>query len=48
MKEWAYAGVALFLLTAIIAHHVHGDPVVLNLINVVILGGLAVSYCSRI
>ena len=34
-KEWAYAGVGLYLLTAIIAHYAHGDPIILNVLNVV-------------
>ncbi|GAA0483748.1 DoxX family protein [Parasphingorhabdus litoris] len=47
MKEWAYAGITLFLLTAIIAHHAHGDPVILNIINLLIFIVLGVSYTSR-
>jgi len=34
-KEWAYAGVALFILTAFVAHYAHKDPIWLNLINIV-------------
>ncbi len=43
IKEWAYAGVALFYLTAIVAHFVHKDPFFINLINVFFLGVLVVS-----
>jgi len=46
LKEWAYAGVALFLVTAIVAHHAHGDPITLNLINVFFLLVLLVSRYS--
>ena len=34
IKEWAYAGVGLFILTAFIAHYAHNDPIWLNIINV--------------
>lgn len=44
LKEWAYAGVALFLLTAIVAHYAHKDPWMLNLINFVLLALLTFSY----
>ena len=43
IKEWAYAGVALFLLTAIVAHMAHGDPIGLTLINLLFFGMLVVS-----
>ncbi len=43
VTEWAYAGVALFFVTSIVAHAAHGDPWVLNLINVVLLLLLATS-----
>ncbi|MEG1025669.1 MAG: DoxX family protein [Flavobacterium sp.] len=43
-KEWAYAGVALFLLTAIIAHIAHKDNIWITVINLVLIGLLAVSY----
>lgn len=44
LKEWAYAGVVFFLITAIVAHFAHDDPLLLNLLNVVLLAVLAVSY----
>jgi hypothetical protein len=44
VKEWAYAGVGLFFVTAIIAHAVHKDPIIINLINVVLIGLLITSY----
>ena len=42
-KEWAYAGVALFFVTSIVAHAAHGDPWTLHLINVVLLALLLTS-----
>ncbi len=47
-KEWAYAGVALFFLTAIIAHYAHGDPFVLHLINLFFLVMLVISNYSLV
>ena len=44
MKEWAYAGIGFFIVTAIVAHTAHQDPVALTLINIVFLSFLAVSY----
>lgn len=43
VKEWAYAGVGLFFLTAIVAHTAHKDPFVITLINLVLFGLLIVS-----
>ncbi|MDC8004163.1 DoxX family protein [Aureisphaera galaxeae] len=43
VKEWAYAGVGLFFITAIVAHFAHKDPIAINLINVVFIGLLIVS-----
>lgn len=43
VKEWAYAGVALFLLTAIIAHLVHKDSFLITLVNLFFLGLLFTS-----
>lgn len=50
VKEWAYAGVGLFFLTAIIAHAAHKDPIFINLINVFFIGLLIVSniYLHRL
>jgi len=49
-KEWAYAGIAMFYLTAIVAHFVHKDPFFINLINVFFLALLVVSnvYLNRL
>ncbi len=47
-KEWAYAGVTLFLLTAVVAHHAHADPIALNLVNLCLLGILAASYATLV
>jgi len=33
LKEWAYAGVGLFLITAIVAHTAHKDPLLISLFN---------------
>ncbi len=42
-KDWAYAGVGLFLVTAIVAHVAHRDPVIITLVNVAIFGLLVAS-----
>ena len=36
-KDMAYTGIGLFYLTAIIAHFAHKDPLIINLINVLLL-----------
>lgn len=43
IKDWAYVGVGLFYLTAIIAHFVHKDPIMINSINIILFGLLIVS-----
>ncbi|QQM62847.1 DoxX family protein [Pseudoalteromonas sp. LC2018020214] len=43
LKEWAYAGVALFFLTAIIAHVAHKDSHLITIINIIFLLLLATS-----
>ncbi len=43
VKEWAYAGIALFLITAIVAHMAHKDPLFITLINVVFIVILIIS-----
>ncbi|MEM7765237.1 MAG: DoxX family protein [Pseudomonadota bacterium] len=45
-KEWAYAGVALFLLTAIVAHTARKDPVSLSLLNLIFFAVLTLSNYS--
>ena len=47
VKEWAYVGVVLFLITAIVAHHVHDDPILFNMLNVLVFIVLITSYISR-
>jgi hypothetical protein len=42
-KEWAYAGVGLFILTAIIAHIAHKDSLMMTLLNLVIFMLLIIS-----
>ncbi len=43
VKEWAYAGTGLFLLTAFVAHYAHKDPVWINMINVLLFAILIMS-----
>lgn len=43
MKEWAYAGVGLFFLTALVAHVVHRDSWGISLFLIVLIVLLAVS-----
>lgn len=45
-KEWAYAGVGLFFVTAIVAHIVHKDPIAITLLNIVLFIILIVSNIS--
>lgn len=42
-KEWAYAGVGLFLLTAIVAHIAHKDPIGITVINLALFAALVIS-----
>ena len=46
VKEWGYAGVAFFLVTAMVAHQAHRDPIALNLVNLLLLGLLITSYVT--
>ncbi len=46
IKDWAYAGTGLFIITAIVAHQAHKDPIWLNLINLVLFALLIVSRYS--
>lgn len=43
IKEWAYAGIGLFFITAIVAHWAHKDPIVINIINLNLLLALVAS-----
>ncbi|WP_395376781.1 DoxX family protein [Marinicella sp. W31] len=43
VKDWAYAGVGLFILTAIVGHAVHKDPLWFNAVNVCWFIALALS-----
>ncbi|PRY20523.1 DoxX-like protein [Aliiruegeria haliotis] len=43
LREWAYAAVALFLITAIVAHAAHRDPFFYHVINLALIGVLIVS-----
>jgi putative copper export protein len=46
LRDASYAGVVFFLITAIVAHAAHKDPIWLNAINVVLLGVLVTSYLT--
>lgn len=50
LKEWTYAGIGLFFITAIVAHIVHKDAFIITLINLVLVGLLIVSriYLNKI
>ena len=43
VKEWGYAGIGLFLITAMVAHIAHRDSIMLLLLLVFLLGSLIVS-----
>jgi len=43
IREWAYAGTAFFLITAIVAHFAHKDPFLLNLVNIALFMMLVIS-----
>lgn len=43
VKEWAYAGIGLFFITAIVAHTVHKDPFIITAINLFLIGVLVIS-----
>ena len=44
LKEWAYAGIGLFFITAIVAHVAHKDPLIINVLNVLFILILVTSY----
>ncbi|MEL7147079.1 MAG: DoxX family protein [Bacteroidota bacterium] len=44
VKEWAYAGIGLFYLTAMVAHIAHKDPFITSVFNIIILMILMTSY----
>ncbi len=43
LKEWAYVGVGLFYITALVAHLAHRDSVAISVVLVVFFGLLVVS-----
>lgn len=45
-KEWAHVGIGLFLITSIVAHVAHKDPIGISLINVVFILLLIVANVS--
>lgn len=46
VRDWAYAGVALFLITALVAHTAHGDPWAFSLLLVALALVLGLSRWS--
>jgi len=44
-KEWAYSGILLFFITAIVAHTAHKDPFIITLINIILI---AITIISNI
>ncbi|MGY3792517.1 DoxX family protein [uncultured Aquimarina sp.] len=44
IKEWGYAGIGLFFITAIVAHIAHKDSIFISLINIVFIGLLILSH----
>lgn len=46
IREWGYAGVALFLITAMVAHIAHKDSVVILLLLIVLFVVIIVSRYS--
>lgn len=46
IKEWAYAGTALFFLTAIVAHIAHKDSIWIFSLNIIFVIALGVSRYS--
>jgi len=46
LKDWAYAGVGLFLLTALVAHIAHKDSILIMILLVVLFVILGVSRYS--
>ena len=43
LKEWAYAGIGLFFITAIVAHIAHKDPFGITVINIIFIALLIAS-----
>ncbi|WP_298475985.1 DoxX family protein [uncultured Maribacter sp.] len=43
LKEWAYAGVGLFLITALVAHIKHKDSIFIMILLLILLGILIIS-----
>ncbi len=43
IKEWAYAGVAFFLITAFVAHLKHKDSIAIMILLIILFGVLIVS-----
>ncbi len=43
-KEWAYSGIILFFITAIVAHTAHKDPFIITVINSILIVITITSY----
>lgn len=50
LKEWIYAGVGLFLITALVAHIKHKDSIFIMLLLIMLMGILVISniYMNKI
>ncbi|WP_298533464.1 DoxX family protein [uncultured Algibacter sp.] len=50
VKQWAYSGIGLFLVTAIVAHIAHKDSFLFTLINIFLIMLLVISnfYLNKI
>ena len=46
VKEWAYAGVGLFLITAMVAHIAHRDSIMILILLLILFAILATSRYS--
>lgn len=44
IKEWSYAGVMLFFITALVAHIVHKDSIAISIMLILLMFILATSY----
>lgn len=44
LKEWSYAGISFFLITALVAHVAHKDSIMISIILVILLLTTIASY----
>jgi hypothetical protein len=47
-KEWAYAGVMLFYITALVAHIVHKDSIAISIMLIILMIILSASYVTNL